>query len=88
MVFDSTADATFLLEPFGNTFQLFGCNTQALDYSDRLSAATFRFTLDSNDAVSLVGRSINPTNATGHTSETLWTKAALIGAVNRSCFLF
>lgn len=88
MVFDSTADATFLLEPFGNTFQLFGCNTQALDDRDRLSAATFRLTLDSNDAVSLVGWPIYPTNATGYASKTLWTKASLLGAVNRSCFLF
>jgi len=88
VVFDSTADATFLLEPFGNTLQLFGCNTQALDYRDRLSAATFRFTLDSNDAVSLVGWPIYPTNTTGHASKTLWTKASLFGAVNRSCFLF
>ena len=88
MVFDSTADATLLLESFGNTFKLFGCNSQSLDYSDRFSPATFGFTLDSNDAISRVRRSICPANATGHASKTLWTKAPLIGAVNRSCFLF
>ena len=88
VVFNRTADATFLLEPFGNTFQLFGCNSQSLDYSDRFSAATFGLTLDSNDAISQVCRSICSANATGYASKTLWTKAPLIGAVNWSCFLF